>query len=201
MSSSHTSGGGAPTGADYLVGTAQGALTAEIVVGAAPAGELGGTWAAPTVDTVHAGGRHPLTAVKTADEAPASDATLNNDADLLVAVEANSRYAFELYAVVESASATPDINVAFTGPAGSTLRYSVISVDEGSTLAGIHADAGATTLFTALAAASARGFHIRGTIVVAGTAGNLQFQWSQATSNATATILREGASLIAHKLS
>ena len=51
-------GGGAPTGADYLVGTAQGGLSAEIVVGTTPGGELGGTWASPTVDATHAGSTH-----------------------------------------------------------------------------------------------------------------------------------------------
>lgn len=49
------SAAGAPTTADYLVGTAQGGLSAEIVVGTSPGGELGGTWASPTVDIVHAG--------------------------------------------------------------------------------------------------------------------------------------------------
>ncbi len=43
-------GGGAPTDADYLVGTANGSLSAEIVVGTTPGGELGGTWASPTLD-------------------------------------------------------------------------------------------------------------------------------------------------------
>lgn len=43
-------GSGAPTTADYLVGTANGDLSAEIVVGTAPGGELGGTWASPTID-------------------------------------------------------------------------------------------------------------------------------------------------------
>lgn len=43
-------GSGAPTDADYLVGTSNGGLSAEIVVGATPGGELGGTWASPTVD-------------------------------------------------------------------------------------------------------------------------------------------------------
>ncbi len=45
-------------GADYLVGTAQPGLTAEIVVGAAPGGELGGSWASPTVDGTHSGSAH-----------------------------------------------------------------------------------------------------------------------------------------------
>jgi len=51
-------GGGAPTDADYLVGTANGSLSAEIVVGTTPGGELGGTWASPTVDSVHSGSAH-----------------------------------------------------------------------------------------------------------------------------------------------
>lgn len=45
-----TPGGGAPTTADYLVGTANGSLSAEIVVGTSPGGELGNTWASPTID-------------------------------------------------------------------------------------------------------------------------------------------------------
>jgi hypothetical protein len=49
---------GAPTTADYLVGTAQAGLSAEIVVGTTPGGELGGTWAAPTVDATHSGSAH-----------------------------------------------------------------------------------------------------------------------------------------------
>lgn len=43
-------GSGAPTTVDYLVGTADGTLVGEIVVGTAPGGELGGTWASPTID-------------------------------------------------------------------------------------------------------------------------------------------------------
>jgi hypothetical protein len=43
---------------DYLVGTASGALSAEIVVGTTPSGELGGTWASPTVDATHSGSAH-----------------------------------------------------------------------------------------------------------------------------------------------
>src|SRR5206468_3693704 len=51
-------GGGAPTDADYLVGTANVTLTNEIVVGTTPGGELGGTWASPTVDATHSGSAH-----------------------------------------------------------------------------------------------------------------------------------------------
>lgn len=65
-------GGGAPTTADYLVGTTQAGLSAEIVVGTSPGGELGGTWAAPTVDATHSGSSHA--AVQAAAEATAAAA-------------------------------------------------------------------------------------------------------------------------------
>ena len=45
-------GDAAPTDADYLVGTANAGLSAEIVVGTTPGGELGGTWASPTLDSI-----------------------------------------------------------------------------------------------------------------------------------------------------
>jgi hypothetical protein len=43
---------------DFLVGTATGHTAAEIVVGTTPGGELGGTWASPTVDATHSGTSH-----------------------------------------------------------------------------------------------------------------------------------------------
>lgn len=54
-------GGGAPTTADYLVGTANASLSNEIAVGTTPGGELGGTWASPTVDATHSGSTHAAT--------------------------------------------------------------------------------------------------------------------------------------------
>lgn len=52
---------------DFLVGTATGHTAAEIVVGTTPGGELGGTWASPTVDATHSGSSHA--GVVTAHEA------------------------------------------------------------------------------------------------------------------------------------
>ena len=48
----------APSTADYLVGTALAGLSAEIVAGATPGGELGGTWGTPTVAATHSGSSH-----------------------------------------------------------------------------------------------------------------------------------------------
>ena len=43
---------------DFLVGTASAYLSGEIVVGTTPGGELGNTWASPTVDATHSGSAH-----------------------------------------------------------------------------------------------------------------------------------------------
>lgn len=64
----------AATTADYLVGTAQAGLSAEIVVGTTPGGELGGTWASPTIDAVHSGSPH-LALGSTSSTAAAGDHT------------------------------------------------------------------------------------------------------------------------------
>ena len=61
--------GGAPTTVNYLVGTADAGLSAEIVVGTSPNGELGGTWGSITVDATHAGGTHPTEATQANIEA------------------------------------------------------------------------------------------------------------------------------------
>lgn len=81
-------GGGAPTTADYLVGTTQGGLSAEIVVGATPGGELGGTWASPTVDASHSGSTHAAT--QAAAEATASAALAAHTGDTTDAHDASA---------------------------------------------------------------------------------------------------------------
>jgi len=72
-----TGGSGAPTTADYLVGTAQAGLSAEIVVGPTPGGELGGTWASPTVDATHSGSTHA--AAQAAAESTAAGALSSHE--------------------------------------------------------------------------------------------------------------------------
>lgn len=79
VNESASAGSGAPTDADYLVGTANTELSGEIVVGTSPGGELGGTWASPTVDTVHSGSSHAAT--QAAAEATAAAALASHEAD------------------------------------------------------------------------------------------------------------------------
>jgi len=58
------------TSPKYLVTEADANLTAEVVVGATPGGELGGTWASPTVDATHSGSAHHAAVTVAADLSP-----------------------------------------------------------------------------------------------------------------------------------
>lgn len=81
-------GGGAPTDADYLVGTAHAGLSGEIVVGTTPGGELGGTWASPTVDATHSGSSHA--GIQAAAEATAAAALGDHTGDASDAHDASA---------------------------------------------------------------------------------------------------------------
>jgi hypothetical protein len=90
-------GGGAPTTVDYLVGTADGGLSNEIVVGTSPGGELGGTWASPTVDATHAGTTHSAaTDTHIADSSAAHAASaISADSTTLVGTGTTVQAVFE----------------------------------------------------------------------------------------------------------
>ena len=113
-------GDAAPTDADYLVGTANAGLSAEIVVGTTPGGELGGIWASPTVDTIHSGSAHHAAV------------TLAADADTILSLSAQ-----------ELGLDTQTANIVFAGPtsggaADPTFR-SLVTADlpSGTALSGI----------------------------------------------------------------
>lgn len=82
------SGGGAPTDADYLVGTANGTLTNEIVVGTTPQGELGGTWGSPTLDD---GALDDQYLVNDADDTTTGDITATGFKDTLMDADEDTK--------------------------------------------------------------------------------------------------------------
>jgi hypothetical protein len=112
--------GGAPTTTDYLVGTADVGLSAEIVVGTSPGGELGGTWASPTVDATHAGTTHSAaTDTHIADGSAAHAASaVSVDSTTLVGIGTDVQAVFEEVDDDIAALKTPDYLV---GTATATL--------------------------------------------------------------------------------
>ncbi|HKY89370.1 MAG TPA: hypothetical protein VJ141_05275 [Candidatus Limnocylindrales bacterium] len=129
---------GAPTTANYLVGTAQAGLSAEIVVGTTPGGELGGTWAGPTVDGTHSGSSHAAT--QSAAEATAAaalaghtgDTTDAHDASAVSFVPTGSIAATDVQGAIEEVATESGGNKFVVDPgapsyAGTPLVVSVVS--------------------------------------------------------------------------
>ncbi len=111
---------GAPTNADYLVGTANGSLSAEIVVGTTPGGELGGTWASPTVDGTHSGSAHSDFIAK---------AIVDVKGDIIAATAADTvaRVAVGSNGQFLKADSTATAGVSWATPAGSGVGPILIS--------------------------------------------------------------------------
>lgn len=132
-----------------------------------------------------------LTAYKTADESVTSDITLNNDADLVIAVEANSVYRLSLE-LITNAHATPDLDFDFSIPSGATL-YTMIGTNGTIPIpAGTEINIKGSGIDLA--------YPYYGYVKTSATAGNVQFKWAQSISDANATTVKLGTSLILTKL-
>jgi len=119
---------------------------------------------------------------KTANTSRASTVTTTVDPHLVVAVEANATYNV-LANLVWRPSGSGGFRFKFTGPSGAEMVY--MDNDSGSVLA----------INTELTFNVTTGASIGGTLVTAGTAGNLSLFWAQNVSNATNTTLNEHSAL------
>ena len=132
------SGSGAPTDADYLVGTANGSLSAEIPVGTTPGGELGGSWATPTVDATHSGSAHHSAATITCPDtnATSGQAITFADTGIMTISEAGDTITFDateaqdIDAVLTIGATADTESLTLTG--GTLTAEQVTSTDDAS---------------------------------------------------------------------
>lgn len=142
---------------------------------------------------------------KTSDSAMTSDAALANDAELLLAVAANEVLIFEAWLIYD-ATTTGDINVAFTVPAGATIAWSAMPLGVTATASpatvapDVITASGTGRAMGGVGAGSKIGVPIRGIVVNGATAGNLQLQWAQRASDATATNVFANSFISARKV-
>lgn len=124
--------------------------------------------------------------------------TLVNANDMLVALAASEVWRFEAQLWYESGT-TPDIKFAFTVPSGATLWWHRHGADEAGTVFGSGVVVGSGTSDPAQGggAGSIRSIHIRGLVVNSTTAGNLQLQFAQNSTNASDTTLHANSTLTA----
>lgn len=123
---------------------------------------------------------------KSTDESVTSSTTLQNDNHLFLPVVANATYDLFLMCIF-SGDTAGDIKFAWSVPSGTVLRW----VDQTGT-SGIATD---TDFYSAPGGSTQVGFQIWATVVTSSTAGNVQFQWAQNASSATATIVRTNSHL------
>lgn len=123
-------------------------------------------------------------------ESVTSSAVLQDDNELFLAMEVNSRYDLELFLRYEAVAAG-DLKFKFTGPAGFTfqsilhrLSSAATSITDDSVS---YTDESNTPIPGGLGAGSEQAVMLKGTVLCSGTAGNLQLQWAQNTADATAT--------------
>ena len=211
----------APIGATYLVATADGALTNEVVVGATPGGELGGTWAAPTVDSVHSGTAHHgqshtdadhsdganiksaarKVVRKSADETVNNSAVLQNDDHLLFAIAASETWVGS-FVVFHTGDSTADINLAVTVPSGATLLAEMMAA--APTTSAVQTWNGVTASGASLGTpgliAATNSSVIYFSVGNGATPGNVQLQWAQAVATVANTTVKAGSHLVAERV-
>jgi hypothetical protein len=142
-----------------------------------------------------------LKAIKTALQSKTNN-TLANDTELLLPLVANAKYQFEAYLIYDGISAA-DFKIAFTGPASSAGVYAAFGPQSGVSLTSMNSTAanlsGALNLANN-AVNSAMCARPSGYITTAASTGNLQLQWAQVATNATATRVFDGSWLKATRI-
>lgn len=129
--------------------------------------------------------------LKTSTESVTSSTTLQNDDQLVLPVSASAKYAFEGILYYDGAVGG-GLKTAFTVPASATLRWagsgSDITAAPVASYSTVVATASAGVIsYSCIGAGTTQAVHIKGTTVISTTSGNLQLQWAQSASSATAT--------------
>lgn len=135
------------------------------------------------------------------DQSITNDVILGDITGLGLAVAANSVYKMELFVVYDTGG-TPDIQFGLTFPAGATGTW---GASPARRAADADADFTAVSIATAInaggvAAGTVLSASYRGLIITSGTAGTLQVQFCQATTSATATIVKNDSYLYLTKV-
>lgn len=112
--------------------------------------------------------------------ATSANNTFINDPDLAFSIGANESYTFR-FVVNANANVTPDIKFAVTAPVGATCNYAYEDVETAATVANLGCGV-STGLVTGNTTDDT--YEIVGSIRNGTTAGTVQLQWSQNTTNA-----------------
>lgn len=139
-----------------------------------------------TITIAASGAAGPTLVMKTANENVASSTTLQDDDHLFFSVDANSTYVFRGVFWITAALAA-DVKFAATAPSGATLLFAVsgngVARNDGLVQMGATQTSGAAIATGANTTANIMQGWFEGTVTTSSTAGTLQIQWAQNTSD------------------
>lgn len=137
-----------------------------------------------------------LHARKTATTTVTNNNVASDDPHLTLPVQANSIYEMDGVFYVSSSSTGPDIQIGFTGPAGSTGTWSgtgpgTSSTADPDTVRTVASGLGAgnTRAYGISTTGTVYGIQVTGMFEMAGSGGNVTVQWAQSSVNAAGTNL------------
>ncbi len=133
------------------------------------------------------------TTTKPSNETVTASTAFQNDDHLFFPIGANETWAFR-YTVLANVPTAPDIKFAVTAPSGASCVVSYIDSEAAATN-GNYGCGVSTGLVTGNGANDV--YEIVGTVTNGGTAGVVQLQWAQNTSNAAAVTVLAGSSVFA----
>ena len=145
----------------------------------------------------------PSAIIKLADQSKTSNTTLGTDNELTLAVAASATYRFEAYLNYEGGTGNAsDIKYQWTVPAGAALRFHDLHQGPGGTPDTIDTHT-ASTIYSAATngAGNLCGMSHLGTLLTAGSSGNVFLSWAQNTTNGTPTIVHAQSCIILQRLS
>ncbi len=139
----------------------------------------------------------PNAVVKQADQSVANSVVPVNDTELVLPVLANAQYIFTCFLDYEGGTSNAsDLRWQWSVPSAATLRYSAsYQQPAGTVIVQLTYPAATVNFGITNGAANLRSVTMLGTLLVGANAGNLQLQWAQSTSSATATTIHAQSSL------
>jgi hypothetical protein len=140
----------------------------------------------------------PLSAYKATNQ-PGSGSTLANDSALVIPLQANAVYDFELIlGYFGGTQGSSDIKLGWSLPSGASMGYTVY----GNTTGGNPTDApwytaSSTPALGTNGTGTNIGAILSGTVSVGANAGNMQLQWARNAGSGTAPTVLAGSILLA----
>lgn len=144
--------------------------------------------------------------VAQSDESVSSSTTLQDDDELFFSADANTTYEITILCITTCASATPDLNVAFTTLTDADWLMTGHRADQddgglsSSTWTPFGNDTTTPQAFLHSGTADQHWLKINCSYITAGTSGTVYFRWAQNVSDATAVIRKVGSHMIVRKI-